>query len=119
MEIPKPEPPQSNGDKVFDHVEVMPQFPGGEAELLRWVAGHIKYPAICQENTIQGRVVVQFVVKKDGSVGQVKVVRSKDPDLAKEAVRVVKSLPPFTPGKQNGIPVNVLYTLPITFKLQQ
>lgn len=119
VEIPKPEPPKVDDHKVFDHVEQMPLFPGGETALLQWVSSHIKYPTICQENNIQGRVVVQFVVTKDGSVGQVKVVRPKDPDLDKEAVRVVKSLPKFTPGKQNGIPVNVWYTLPITFKLQQ
>lgn len=119
VEIPKPEPPKVDDHKVFDHVEQMPMFPGGEAALLKWVAEHIKYPTICQENGIQGRVTVQFVVTKDGSVGQVRVVRSKDPDLDKEAVRVVKSLPKFTPGKQNGIPVNVWYTLPITFRLQQ
>ncbi len=80
--------------------------------------GHIRYPAMAQENNIQGRVVVQFVVTKTGAVGEVKVVRGKDPDLDKEAVRVVKSLPKFVPGKMNGHAVNVWYTLPIQFKLQ-
>ena len=73
---------------------------------------------MAMENGVQGRVVVQFVVTKDGSVGQVKVMRGKDPDLDKEAVRVVKSLPRFIPGKMNGQAVNVWYTLPISFKLQ-
>lgn len=112
----KTEPVEDN--KVFTVVEQQPQFPGGEAALLKYVAEHIRYPSVAQENNIQGRVVVQFVVTKTGAVGEVKVVRSKDPDLDKEAVRVVKSLPNFVPGKMNGHAVNVWYTLPITFKLQ-
>ena len=109
---------QPSQEKIYDYVEEMPQFPGGEIELLKWVASHVKYPVICQEKNIQGRVVVQFVVKKDGSIGHIKVVRPKDPDLDKEAIRVIRSLPMFTPGRQNGVPVNVWYHLPITFKLQ-
>ena len=105
-------------NQVFTVVEQQPQFPGGEAALLKYVAEHIRYPAVAQENNIQGKVVVQFVVTKTGAVGEVKVVRSKDPDLDKEAVRVVKSLPNFVPGKMNGHAVNVWYTLPITFHLQ-
>ncbi|MDE5649731.1 MAG: energy transducer TonB [Duncaniella sp.] len=116
VEEKKPEPVDDN--KVFDVVEQKPQFPGGEAALLKYVADHIRYPAMAQENNIQGRVTVQFVVTKTGSVGEVKVVRGKDPDLDKEAVRVVKSLPKFVPGKMNGHAVNVWYTLPINFKLQ-
>ncbi|WP_304964318.1 energy transducer TonB, partial [uncultured Duncaniella sp.] len=99
VEEKKPEPVDDN--KVFDVVEQKPQFPGGEAALLKYVAEHIRYPAMAQENNIQGRVVVQFVVTKTGAVGEVKVVRGKDPDLDKEAVRVVKSLPKFVPGKMN------------------
>lgn len=116
VEEKKPEPVDDN--KVFDVVEQKPQFPGGEAALLKYVAEHIRYPAMAQENNIQGRVVVQFVVTKTGAVGEVKVVRGKDPDLDKEAVRVVRSLPKFVPGKMNGHAVNVWYTLPIQFKLQ-
>jgi len=116
VEEKKPEPVDDN--RVFDVVEQKPQFPGGEAALLKYVAEHIRYPAMAQENNIQGRVVVQFVVTKTGAVGEVKVVRGKDPDLDKEAVRVVKSLPKFVPGKMNGHAVNVWYTLPIQFKLQ-
>lgn len=111
-------PPPPDDNKVFDSVEQDPQFPGGQEALLKYVAEHLRYPTAAQENGIQGRVVVQFVVTKTGKVGTVKVVRGKDPDLDKEAVRVVKSLPAFTPGKMNGHPVNVWYTLPITFKLQ-
>lgn len=116
VEEKKPEPVDDN--KVFESVEQNPQFPGGDAALLKYVTDHIRYPSVAQENNIQGRVVVQFVVTKTGSIGQVKVVRSKDPDLDKEAVRVVKTLPKFVPGKMNGHAVNVWYTLPITFRLQ-
>ncbi len=116
VEEKKPEPVK---EEVFTAVEQMPQFPGGEAELLKYVATHIKYPTMAAENNIQGRVVVKFVVKKDGNVGEVVVLRGKDPDLDKEAVRVVKTLPKFIPGKMNGQAVSVWYTLPINFKLQQ
>lgn len=105
-------------NKVFTAVEQMPQFPGGDAELMKHIQKNLKYPPVAMENNIQGRVVVQFVVTKTGKVGEVKVVRGKDPDLDKEAVRVVKTLPDFIPGKMNGQAVNVWYTLPITFKLQ-
>ena len=103
---------------VFTSVEQMPQFPGGDAELMKWISSHIKYPTMAMENNIQGRVVVQFVVTKTGKIGEVKVVRSKDPDLDREAVRVEKSLPDFIPGKMNGQAVNVWFTLPVNFKLQ-
>lgn len=105
-------------NKVFTAVEQMPQFPGGDAELMKHIQENLKYPPVAMENNIQGRVVVQFVVTKTGKIGEVKVVRSKDPDLDKEAVRVVKTLPDFIPGKMNGQAVAVWYTLPITFKLQ-
>ena len=115
VEDKKPEPVE---DKVFTSAETMPQFPGGESALLKYISDHIKYPTIAMENNVQGRVVVQFVVKRDGSIGDVKVVREKDPDLDKEAVRIVKTLPTFIPGRMNGQAVNVWYTLPINFKLQ-
>lgn len=118
VEPPAPPAPPEDDNKVFETVEQDPVFPGGQAALLKYVADHLRYPTIAQENGIQGKVTVQFVVTKTGAVGQVKVVRGKDPELDKEAVRVVKSLPKFTPGKMNGHPVNVWYTLPITFKLQ-
>ncbi|MCC8175826.1 MAG: energy transducer TonB [Bacteroidales bacterium] len=105
-------------NKVFTAVEQMPQFPGGEGELYAWISKNLRYPPMAAENNIQGRVVVQFVVTKTGTIGEVKVLRGKDPDLDKEAVRVVKALPKFIPGKMNGQAVNVWYTLPINFKLQ-
>lgn len=105
-------------EEVFSHVEQMPKFPGGDAELYKFISNNLNYPAMAIENNVQGRVVVQFVVTKDGSIGNVKVVRSVDRDLDNEAIRVCKKLPKFIPGKQNGQPVNVWYTLPVTFKLQ-
>ena len=116
VEEKRPEPVK---EEVFTAVEQMPQFPGGEGELLKYIATHIKYPTMAAENNIQGRVVVKFVVKKDGNVGDVVVIRGKDPDLDKEAQRVVKTLPKFIPGTMNGQSVSVWYTLPINFKLQQ
>ena len=116
VEEKKPEPKK---EEIFTAVEQMPQFPGGEAELMKYVTNHIKYPTMAAENNIQGRVVVKFVVKKDGSVGEVQVLRGKEPDLDKEAVRVVRTLPKFIPGKMNGQAVSVWFTLPINFKLQQ
>lgn len=115
VEEKKPEPKK---DEIFTAVEQMPQFPGGEGELLKYISTHIKYPTMAAENNIQGRVVVKFVVQKDGKVGEVVVLRGRDPDLDKEAVRVVKTLPNFIPGKMNGQAVSVWYTLPINFKLQ-
>lgn len=105
-------------EQVFKAVEQMPQFPGGDAELMKYLSKNIKYPTMAMENNVQGRVIVQFVVTKTGAIGEVKVVRSVDPDLDKEAVRVCKSLPKFIPGKMNGQAVNVWYTLPVNFKLQ-
>lgn len=116
VEDKKPEPKK---DEIFTAVEQMPQFPGGDAELYKWISSHIKYPTMAAENNIQGRVTVRFVVKEDGSIGRVEVLRGKDPDLDKEAQRVVKTLPKFIPGKMNGRAVQVWYTLPINFKLQQ
>ena len=114
----KEEKPKEVKEEVFRSVEQMPQFPGGEAALMKYLQSHINYPPMAAENNVQGRVVVQFVVDKTGKVGEVKVVRSVDKDLDKEAVRVCKSLPKFTPGRQNGQAVSVWYTLPVTFKLQ-
>ncbi len=106
-------------NQVFEAVEQMPQFPGGEAELMKYLSSHIKYPTIAAENGVQGRVIIKFVVTKSGKVGDVVLLRGKDPDLDKEAIRVAKSLPDFIPGKMNGQPVNVWYTLPVQFRLQQ
>ena len=105
-------------NQVFQSVEQMPQFPGGEGALLKWIGDHLRYPTMAAENNIQGRVVVSFVVTKTGKIGEVKILRARDPDLDKEAIRVVKSLPDFIPGKMNGQAVNVWYNLPVNFKLQ-
>lgn len=117
--IAEPEPPKHEEEnKVFDIVEQQPMFPGGPAALMKYLSEHTKYPVVAQENGVQGRVTVQFVVEKDGSVSDVHVLRGVDPSLDKEAVRVVKSLPRWTPGKQNGITVRVNYRVPVLFRLQ-
>ena len=106
-------------NNVYTSVEQMPQYPGGDAALLDDVAKNICYPSAAQENGIEGRVVVRFVVTQNGSVGDVQVVRGKDPDLDKEAKRVIKTVKKFSPGKMNGKAVNVWYTLPVTFRLNK
>ena len=104
---------------VFVVVETMPEFPGGQQALFKYLSENVKYPVIAQENGIQGRVICQFVVNKDGSIVEVEVVRSGgDPSLDKEAVRVIKSMPKWKPGQQRGKPVRVKYTVPVNFKLQ-
>ena len=118
VEKKEEKPKEEKKEEIFRSVEQMPQFPGGEAALMKYLQSHINYPPMAAENNIQGRVVVQFVVDKTGKVGEVKVVRSVDKDLDREAVRVCKSLPKFTPCRQNGQAVSVWYTLPVTFKLQ-
>ncbi len=105
-------------EKVFDMVEQMPQYPGGETELMRYINEHIRYPVIAQENGVQGRVVVQFVVGADGKVRDAVALRGVDPSLDKEALRVIMSMPAWIPGRQNGKAVSVKYTLPVTFRLQ-
>ena len=117
-EIAQPEPPKEEENKVFDVVEEQPSFPGGQGALMQWLSDNIKYPVIAAENGVQGRVIVQFVVSKTGSISDVKVVRGVDPSLDREAVRVVSQMPKWTPGRQNGTTVNVRYTLPVTFRLQ-
>ena len=116
--IAEPEPPKVEETKVFDVVEQMPSFPGGQAALMSWLGSNIKYPVVAEENGVQGRVVCTFVVERDGSITDVKVVRGVDPSLDKEAVRVLKAMPKWIPGKQNGSAVRVKYTVPVTFKLQ-
>jgi len=112
------EKPAEEETKVFDVVEQMPEFPGGQGALLKWINDNIRYPSIAEENGIQGRVVCTFVVERDGSVTDVQVARSVDPSLDKEAVRVLKKMPHWIPGKQNGSAVRVKYTVPVTFRLQ-
>ena len=117
-EIKKPEP-KPEPEKIFTAVEQKPQFPGGEAALMKWLSSHIQYPIMAQEEGAQGRVVVQFVVERAGLVGQAKIARGRHPELDKEALRLVKSLPKSIPGKNNGQEVRCWFTLPINFKLQQ
>ena len=119
-DIATPEPPKQEAEqnKVFDVVEQQPQYPGGMGALNQWLGSNIKYPVMAAENGIEGRVVVQFVVERDGSVSGVHVVRGVDPSLDKEATRVVSAMPKWIPGKQNGSAVRVKYTVPVTFRLQ-
>ena len=115
--IAQPEPPKVEENKVFDMVEEMPSFPGGPAALMQFLLSNTHYPAVAQENGVQGRVTVSFVVEKDGSITDVQVARSADPSLDKEAIRVVKSMPRWTPGRQNGSTVRVKFNVPVTFRL--
>lgn len=108
----------SADSKVYDVVEQMPSFPGGSSALFSYLSQNIKYPVVAEENGIQGRVIVSFIVEMDGSISNVRVVKSVDPSLDREAQRVVRSMPRWTPGKQRGAPVRVKYTVPVTFRLQ-
>ena len=110
--------PVSGDNKVYETVEQMPEYPGGVVEMTKFLQRNIQYPANAAKNEVEGRVILQFVVEKDGQIGEVKVVRSVDPELDAEAMRVVKSMPNFIPGRQDGKPVAVWYTIPISFKLQ-
>jgi len=112
-----PEEPKYTG-KIYRSVEQMPRFPGEEAQLMKHLAQNIQYPIKAAENKIQGSVITQFIVYPDGHIGNVNVVHSCGPLLDAEAVRVVSLLPPFEPGRHNGQPVAVYYTLPITFRMQ-
>ena len=115
---PPPAPKPEVATKVFDVVEEMPSFPGGSAALMSYLSSNTKYPVVAQENGVQGRVIVSFVVERDGSISDVKVARSVVPSLDREAQRVVKSMPKWKPGKQNGSAVRVKYTVPVVFRLQ-
>lgn len=111
-EEPKP-------DKIFTAVEQQAQFPGGQAALMKWLNSNLRYPERAQQNDIQGRVIVKFVVNADGSIEQASVVKGVDKDLDNEAIRVVKRMPKWQPGKNNGVAVRSYFTLPVTFKLQK
>jgi protein TonB len=108
-------------EKVYNIavIEQQPMFPGGQEAMYKWLSEHINYPAAASEEGVQGRVVVEFIITKTGAVENVHVVRGRHPALDKEAVRVVKAMPKWTPGRNNGQPVKVTYTLPVSFKLQQ
>lgn len=119
-EIPAPEPPKHvvEETKIFTVVEQMPMYPGGDAALMGYLRDNIKYPTVAAENGVQGRVVVGFVVERDGSITDVNILRGVDPSLDREAMRVVKSMPRWNPGKQNGSAVRVKYQVPVSFRLQ-
>lgn len=119
-DIAAPEPPKHVAEetKIFTTVEQMPMYPGGDAALLGYLHDNIHYPTVAAENGVQGRVVVGFVVERDGSITDVKILRGVDPSLDREAMRVVKSMPKWTPGKQNGSAVRVKYQVPVSFRLQ-
>lgn len=118
-DIAAPEPPKHVEEtKVFTVVEQMPMFPGGDAALMSYLANNIYYPTVAAENGVQGRVVVGFVVERDGSITDVRILRGVDPSLDREAMRVVKNMPRWTPGKQNGSAVRVKYQVPVAFRLQ-
>ena len=104
--------------QVFDMVEQMPKFPGGQSALMQWLSTNMKYPKIAAENGIEGRVYVLFIVRSTGEITDIKVARSVDPLLDQEAIRVIGSMPKWIPGKQGGEAVNVRYTMPLTFRLQ-
>lgn len=107
---------EDTGDEIIPFLpsEDMPVFPGN---VQKWIGKNVKYPVLAMENGIQGKVLIQFVVEKDGSISNIKVVRRVDPALDKEAIRVISEMPKWKPGKQRGKPVRVSYTLPITFQL--
>lgn len=119
-DIAAPEPPKHvvEETKIFTTVEQMPMYPGGDGALLGYLRDNIHYPTVAAENGVQGRVVVGFVVERDGSITDVKILRGVDPSLDREAMRVVKSMPKWTPGKQNGSAVRVKYQVPVSFRLQ-
>ncbi len=109
-----------NDNEVFGSSGHMPSFPGGNRALMRFLSEHVVYPEEAAKNHIEGKVIVQFIIEKDGSVGEVKVARGVDKELDAEAVRVCKSLPKFSPGRNaDGEPIKIWYTLPITFKIQE
>ena len=113
-----PEETEPQSKKVYNSVEQMPEFPGGQEGLMRYLQQNVQYPPTAVQNNVQGRVIVQFIIDETGQVGDVEVVRSVSEEVDAEAVRVIKSMPKFEPGRQNGEPVAVWYTLPIAFKMQ-
>ena len=114
FEIPESKPDENS---IFQIVETQPEFPGGMAELMKYLQKNIRYPQICKEQRVQGRVIVQFVVNTDSTITDVNVVKPVNPYLDKEAVRVVEAMPKWIPGKLHGEPVRVRFTLPVTFRL--
>jgi len=116
--VKEPEPVKPVEEEIFVAVEQQAEFPGGQAALLKWLKDNMRYPEAAQQNDIQGKVIVKFVVEKDGSIGQVTILKGVDKDLDREAIRVVKKMPKWQPGKNNGVAVRSYFNLPVTFKLQ-
>ena len=112
-------PADTTKNVVYDVTETMPQFPGGQGVMMKYLAANIKYPASAVKAKKQGRVIVTFVIQKDGSVTNARIAKSVDPELDAEALRIVKAMPNWTPGTQDGKPVNVRYTIPVVFSLQK
>ena len=115
---PEPEKAKPKEEEIFVAVEQQAEFPGGQGALMKFLSNNIRYPESAQQNDIQGRVIVKFVVEKDGSIGNVTVVKGVDRDLDREAIRVVKKMPRWQPGKNNGVAVRSYFNLPVTFRLQ-
>ncbi len=115
---PEPEVQKPKEEQIFVAVEQPAEFPGGMAALMRWLNNNMRYPEAAQQNDIQGRVIVNFVVEKDGSIANVKIAKGVDKDLDREALRVVKKMPKWQPGKNNGVAVRSYFNLPVTFRLQ-
>ena len=117
--VKEPEPEKPKEEEVFVAVEQQAEFPGGMAALMKWLSNNIRYPEAAQQNDVQGRVIVKFIVEKDGSVSQAQIVKGVDKDLDKEALRVVNKMPKWQAGKNNGVAVRSYFTLPVNFRLQQ
>lgn len=113
------EEPKHEPEKIFTAVEQQAQFPGGQAALMKWLSNNLRYPERAQQNDVSGRVIVKFVVNADGSIEQASVVKGVDKDLDQEALRVVRKMPKWQPGKNNGVAVRSYFTLPVTFRLQK
>ena len=116
--VKEPEPEKPKEEEIFVAVEQQAEFPGGQTALMKWLSNNVRYPESAQQNDIQGRVVVRFVVEKDGSIGAATIVKGVDKDLDREALRVVKKMPRWQPGKNNGVAVRSYFNLPVVFKLQ-
>lgn len=116
--VKEPEPEVKKEEEIFQAVEQPAQFPGGDAAMMKWLANNVRYPESAQQNDIQGRVIVKFVVEKDGSIGNATILKGVDKDLDREALRVVKKMPKWQPGKNNGVAVRSYFNLPVVFRLQ-
>lgn len=116
--VKEPEPEVKKEEEIFVAVEQQAEFPGGQGALMKWLSQNVRYPETAQQNDVQGRVIVKFVVEKDGSIGTATILKGVDKDLDREALRVVKKMPKWQPGKNNGVAVRSYFNLPVVFKLQ-